>query len=124
MPKSLLVAGGRSNHLNKEGFAFLKNLHDKHKFINLINGMAKGIDQDAREYFSKLGLCIIKVPANWDELGKQAGPVRNKVMASKLSVGDVVVILPGGRGSDNMFECARQTPASVYDLRSRLDLIK
>jgi hypothetical protein len=48
--------------------------------IVLIEGGAKGADTLARLAAERLGWAIVTVPAQWDKLGKAAGPVRNKAM--------------------------------------------
>jgi len=51
--------------------------------ITLINGGAKGADNMGASIASDLGITVITVRADWNILGKAAGPIRNKHMLDK-----------------------------------------
>ena len=123
MGKRLLISGGRSHRLTPQAFDLLKKLNDKLKFTLLLNGMATGIDKEAREWAKKEGIPIKEFSADWS-LGKRAGPLRNQLMVNELQSGDYAVFFMGNRGTDGCYELARNSPASIIDYRNRTDLIR
>ena len=81
-PVLLIVAGGRDfddwDMMNEALYRFPMIL-----VTEFVNGMCEtGADEMAREYARKRGRKVHKFPADWDELGKKAGPIRNGVMAA------------------------------------------
>lgn len=46
----------------------------------VIQGLAKGADWMAKCSARQIGIPCIDFPANWNEYGKAAGPIRNKLM--------------------------------------------
>lgn len=49
----------------------------------LINGYARGADRIADTIGRKLGFDVRPYPANWDQHGPAAGPIRNREMIAK-----------------------------------------
>jgi hypothetical protein len=47
---------------------------------HVIEGEARGADTMARDAGWKLGLTVLRFPAEWDVYGRAAGPVRNQQM--------------------------------------------
>lgn len=50
------------------------------KDTEIIHGACEGADEIAGEEAKKLGLKVREFPADWDNLGKKAGPIRNRKM--------------------------------------------
>lgn len=50
----------------------------------LIHGDARGIDRMSEDVTSHLDRIIERYPANWDEHGRSAGPIRNSVMLKRV----------------------------------------
>ncbi len=80
-PVLMIVAGGRDfddwDMMNEALYRFPDILRTE-----FVNGMCEtGADEMAREYARKRGRKVHKFPADWDELGKAAGPIRNGAMA-------------------------------------------
>lgn len=48
--------------------------------ITLIHGDCRGLDRTAGEVAREKGWQVIAVPADWNQHGKAAGPIRNKEM--------------------------------------------
>jgi len=46
----------------------------------IIEGEARGADTIARNCAERMGLQVLKFPADWNKYGKAAGPIRNKQM--------------------------------------------
>lgn len=137
----LLVAGGRNNYINKKGFEILDDLHSKHGFTELVNGMASGIDSSAREWAKANKIPIKEFPAQWDKLdapgaiikvnkfGRQynanAGFDRNFDMLKYTweDCDGLIVVFPGGPGSYQMLKISLDIDANVLDLMDRKELV-
>ena len=99
----LIVAGGRNYKLDLYEYDMLERFCEKHEIKEIVSGGAEGVDKCA----IKLGLrCdlirkITVIKANWKELGKIAGYMRNKKMAQYA---DMLFAFPGGKGTNNMIK--------------------
>ncbi len=99
--KCVLVTGGRGYSDRKTVFDALDAL----KPNILMEGGAAGADALAREWATKNGAQSVMVPANWNRLGRAAGPVRNTMMVTILKAFEKagwecsVVAFPGGAGT-------------------------
>lgn len=67
----------------------------------LISGGAPGADRLAEKLADHLGVPIMVFPAPWAKFGRSAGPVRNGWML-RFGKPDVVLAMPGGKGTQNM----------------------
>ena len=80
-PIKLIVAGCR-DYFN---FDFVSQTLDRlsldPKKVEFVNGGAEGVDAMARKYAGMKGFNLRLFPADWNNLGKRAGPIRNKHMA-------------------------------------------
>ena len=108
----LIIAGGRNYQLR-----------DDHKMIILallyhttevVCGCAKGADTVGAELAKECKVSVKEFPAEWDRYGIGAGPIRNKQMAEYA---DAVLLLPGNKGTNDMFAQALQHKLKIYDLR-------
>lgn len=83
----VVVCGGRNFNdydlLEQKLDFFLANL-DKSK-IDILSGCARGADTLAIKYAEKRGYKVYRFPAEWDRYGKEAGIVRNTMMAGSGS---------------------------------------
>lgn len=77
----VIIAGGREFN----NYALLKEKCDYYlsgqKKIEIVSGGAKGADKLGEQYAKEKGYAIKLFPAQWEQLGKRAGPVRNELMA-------------------------------------------
>lgn len=73
----------------------------------IIQGGARGADQGAADWGKSENLKVLTFPADWKKHGKAAGPIRNRKMIEEGKP-DVVVALPGGRGTANMVRLAEE----------------
>lgn len=87
---------------------------DRLPITEVVSGAAIGADSFGEEYAFRSGLPIRKYPANWKMYGKSAGPRRNRDMAFYA---DAVVLFPGGKGTESMFQIAKQLDLKIYDWR-------
>lgn len=81
----------------------------------IISGGASGIDSCAIEYARDFRIPLSVYYADWSELGKAAGPARNKQMAGQA---DALIIIKEGehwtRGTKSMFKAAQDEHLKVY----------
>lgn len=79
----VIIAGGRdfNNYglLFSKVFRLLGNL--KPSDIQIVTGGATGADALGKRYAEEIGLSHKEFPADWNEHGKAAGPIRNQQMA-------------------------------------------
>lgn len=74
----------------------------------IIHGGARGADTLAREWADVFGIPSMAFPVSqdhWDRYGKAAGPMRNRRMI-EYGQPQLVVALPGGRGTSDMISQA------------------
>ena len=85
--KYLLIAGSRGygnyKELVREIDAYIKNVQN----VVIITGCARGVDYMAGMYARENQLPIQVFLADWETLGKCAGPIRNKQMAKIADAG-------------------------------------
>lgn len=111
----VLVCGGRHFHNRAFAESYLDKLHAIYKFDCVIHGAARGGDTLAAQWASTHAIPVEAFPADWDKLGRAAGVLRNKQMIAQGQP-DMVVALPGGRGTHHMRLQASQAGLLVIDL--------
>ena len=94
------------------------SLYSDEDEIEIVEGGAKGVDRIAKNYAlsqqsSKISLK--EFPADWNQYGKRAGPLRNQEMAK---YGDVLIAFRykdnPSRGTENMIKTAMEEGLDVY----------
>jgi hypothetical protein len=114
-----LICGGRYTD-SKQVCRWLES-----KFINcfpeateIIHGNAPGADTGADWFCRRNGFPVRVFPAQWEEHGKKAGPIRNAQMLRelKLSRDDRVLAFPGFRGTAHMKSIARKAGFQVHEI--------
>lgn len=111
----LLVCGGRDYSDREKVFSLLESIHNKRNITVLIEGGANGADALARSWARHAGVHVATVSALWEKRGRGAGPQRNAAM---LSLGpDGVLAFPGGRGTANMVQQAKDAGVKVVEVR-------
>lgn len=100
----LIIAGTRTF----QDYELLK--HEVKKFIlennilrplSIVSGKATGADSLGEQFAREYNFPIIEMPANWNEYGKRAGPIRNEEMA-KISQYCIIFHDGQSKGSLNM----------------------
>ncbi len=95
----VIIAGGRD---------YIPTLEHEKKIVEIllsigateiVSGNARGADAFGEMIAKRYGIYLSTFPANWNLLGKSAGPVRNEQMADYA---DAVILLKGGRGTEDM----------------------
>lgn len=103
-------------------FRVLDCIHARTPIDVIIHGAALGADAAGHVWAKKNGVKTVPFPANWDEYGKRAGPLRNQQM---LDFGpELVVAFPGGSGTADMVGRARASGLWAFEpARSALAFI-
>jgi predicted Rossmann-fold nucleotide-binding protein len=109
----VLVCGGRNYADRAAIYASLDNLHAEHEFTVLIAGGARGADTLAAQWAQDRGIPTQVYTAEWESLGRKAGPIRNQRMLTEGKP-DLVVAFPGGKGTANMVAQARAAGLRVF----------
>jgi hypothetical protein len=119
--RTVLVTGDRNWSDTATVMDTLKKLNDA-GYHRLIEGEARGADSIARNCAYQLGWEIIKVPADWKQFGRAAGPIRNKQMLDMKP--DAVVYfhmnLAQSKGTAHMVSIAVK---AGYDVFNGYDLV-
>lgn len=100
-------------------------LFDKYHLLEesmttVISGTARGADRLGERFARENELGLIRMPADWDQYGKQAGYLRNVDMANKADM--VVCFTNGSKGTGHMINIAKKKglPTFVYDFDGNL----
>jgi hypothetical protein len=97
----VLVCGGRDYADRDWLYAELDRLRAERGFSLVIAGGARGADTLAEEWARARGVSCEVYRADWEGLGRKAGPTRNARMLAEGKP-DLVVGFPGGRGTAHM----------------------
>ncbi len=103
----LLCCGGREFTDVEYAVPRLQRVHLATPVTTLICGMAKGGDSIALAWARELNIPVKEYYPDWTQYGRAAGHLRNQRMASEGKP-DLVIGLPGGKGTANMLEIARK----------------
>lgn len=111
----LLISGGRTLSPAKVAAWLSDNVVPTIKGVPTVGiyGDAMGADTGARMYFASIPVERLRFKADWLQLGKSAGHIRNTEM---LEVGkpNFGIIFPGGRGTTDMLNKLRAANIAVY----------
>jgi len=121
-PRKLVVSGGRNYSDGQRLYDELDRQHAAWPIAEIVHGNASGADRIADRWAADRKIRVRKFPANWKQLGRKAGPMRNAQMAK---YGDHLVAFPGDRGTSSMMkEMAKvKKPAmSSLDRQELLDI--
>lgn len=111
----VIICGGRdltdANWINR-----LSDYAEQYgPFTVVIQGGATGADAMAKEWAALNSLPCREYKANWRKYGKRAGPLRNQRMLDEGKP-DLVIALPGGRGTADMIVRAQGFGVPVIDV--------
>jgi hypothetical protein len=110
----LIIAGGRDYRFNERDKFALVTLCDHLQVTEVVSGGAPGADECGEDWAHNHEFPVVVFPANWAEYGPFAGPIRNKQMAEYA---DAVVLFPGGKGTQSMYNEARKANIIIFDWR-------
>jgi len=115
--RKVIIAGGRdyvpTKGHTREIAKILKALRVPWDQIEIVSGGARGADAFGEKLAKNVGMQLKVFPANWEKYGRGAGHIRNKEMAKYA---EILIALPGGRGTANMIETALDEFLNVYIL--------
>lgn len=82
------------------------------RITEVVSGRARGIDQSGEQWAARRKIPIKKFPADWNKLGKAAGPIRNEQMGQYADA--AIVIWDGiSTGSRGMYEIMKKLKKPV-----------
>lgn len=97
-----LVVFGSRNYMDYEVVKEkLDKIHDVDPITEVVSGKATGVDTLGERWAKENNIDVAEFPADWDGLGKKAGPIRNKQMAIYADKG-AGFSLNKSRGTANM----------------------
>ena len=103
----VIICGGRHYSLSNDDIKFL-DYNVLPIITELVSSGCAGADLGGEEWADQNNIPIRRFVPDWNKYGRAAGPMRNEAMAMYLetSGSGMVVAFPGGRGTDNMVDCA------------------
>jgi hypothetical protein len=109
---NVIIAGSRTF----EDYEYLKGCISTLDYIEIdeiVSGGAKGADELGERYAEEKRLPCRIIPADWDEYGNAAGPIRNEIMSEYA---DCLILFYDGqsKGSTNMLNCMRKLKKPIY----------
>ncbi len=114
----IIIAGGRD--FEKQAFVnskldhIFRNLNQDD--IEIVEGGARGADRCGRVYAETNGIDYVTFNADWENLGRKAGPIRNSQMAEYAN--KLVAFWDGkSRGTENMIDTANKLGLKVVVVR-------
>ena len=108
----ILVCGGRAFEDWRLLYAILSDYDNED--ISLISGGCSGADALAAQYAREHNIPLQEFLADWEAYGLAAGPIRNQEMLDEGRP-DLVIALPGGRGTADMVRRAKRAGVTVRD---------
>ena len=105
----VIIAGGRQfsdyELLKAKCDLFLQQKRVTHSII-IVSGTARGADSLGERYAHERGYAVEKYPADWEQHGKAAGPIRNAEMAENA---DALIAFWDGqsKGTKSMINIAK-----------------
>ena len=94
----VIVTGGRDYDERAFVYETLDTIHRNVGITLLIEGGARGADRLGRDWAKSRGVPFLTYEADWDNQGKAAGMIRNRLML-KENKEALVVAFPGGSGT-------------------------
>lgn len=113
MGLKIIVTGGRDFHDYRYIHAVLYEIDQQVGIGQIIHGGAVGVDYACGEWGILNNKEVTVYRANWKDLGRAAGPVRNQTMLGDNLDADYVLAFPGGKGTENMCSIAKKAGIDV-----------
>lgn len=118
----LIIAGGRDYQFTDSDYARLDAIHEEHQVTMVISGGATGADACGERWAKDNEIELRVFKADWKKHGKAAGPIRNERMAdvagAYMKFGSTkagCALFPGGRGTADMMNKAKQQGLTIFD---------
>lgn len=113
----VLVCGGRDFDDVDFAVYHLETIHRDTPINTVISGMAQGADLIGWAWAKERGINVEEYPADWEQYGRRAGPIRNKQMRDE-GCPDLVMAFPGGTGTEHMIEISEQANINTWISRN------
>jgi hypothetical protein len=114
----LIIAGSRDFSPSIALIDHVVRSHGRYKPTELISGGCRGVDQSAEAWAREEGIPIKRFDADWQAVGRAAGPLRNRAMAEYAGAwtNSALIAFWNGtsRGTKNMIDEARRHKLFVY----------
>ena len=111
----VIIAGGRDYRFQVDDYRVLDQLNKEMCITEVVSGGAKGADEGGELWAVANGLPVTVFRADWDQHGRAAGPIRNKLMALYAHG---LVAFPGGKGTDHMIEVAKERGLDIIQVKA------
>lgn len=120
MPSSIAITGSRDHAPTREEMNAFWAIFDRLGGVELHHGDAQGVDRGVAIAFHRARpeFKIVPHPAEWDRLGKSAGPIRNQDM---MRAAGFLIAWPGGAGTASCCRIARQLGRPVHFIAEEVD---
>ncbi len=112
----LLISGGRHFDDAAVILSELNRIHAEYPVTVLIHGGLPALGSSAEDWARQNDIHIVRYPANWSLLGKQADAKRNRFMLED-SRPDALLAFPGGRHLQELVQQARAQNIPVVTAR-------
>ena len=109
----VVVTGGRDFTDKDFIWSQLSHVHQKTPITLLIQGDARGVDRICRDWAIRHDVPTQDCPADWDNLGRRAGHVRNQSMIDNYQP-ELGVVFPGGKGTADMVGKLRKANIRIF----------
>lgn len=117
----IIVAGSRDFNdyqlLSDTLMQYLNSIEYSSTQIKFVSGAARGADTLGEQFAYTYGYEVKRFPADWDNLGKRAGYVRNAIMAEYASekTGVLFAFWDGkSKGTKHMIDLAKKHNLEVH----------
>ena len=116
----IIIAGSRDfndyEYLKEELTQFIAN-HPNRRFT-IVSGVARGADQLGEKYAREKCIQLKRFPADWNNLGRSAGYIRNTQMLDYIKQNDcegyVIAFWDGkSKGTQHMIKTAQKAGVTV-----------
>ena len=108
----VLICGGRDFQDVTWLWSVMDEMHAKTPISEVIAGGSKGADTLGAEWGADRGIPCRVFMADWENLKRAAGPIRNQRMLDEGKP-ELVVAFPGGRGTADMVRRAQEAGVPV-----------
>lgn len=108
----LIISGGRKYQFTRADITLLNSI--RHTISEIITGGAAGADTEGLQYAQVYKIPTKVFTALWATFGRSAGHIRNRDMAIYA---DAVILFPGGRGTESMYQFAVTHGLTIFDYR-------
>lgn len=105
----VIISGSRHGRPNQELTEAIA--HAGFEITEVVHGGASGVDAQADQLARALDIPVTIFRPDWKNLGKAAGPMRNRRIAGYA---DALIALDGGDGTADMIRAARRAKLPVY----------